>query len=198
MSPNDFLARQEDEKLELDWEYYITKVLIPPLERLFSLLGADVRAWYREMPKIFNTFEVPFQDANKKNQHSPEKGNRGSKSNNNKNNNASLLDFVTSALCYSCGELVNDKRLKLCDICRSRELETLLNLKIDIHQLERAFCDILMVCRECTQKNLANNAISSVTCDSCQSEDCPVYYSRLRTKKKLLINTQKYEELLDW
>ncbi|GME87308.1 unnamed protein product [[Candida] boidinii] len=198
MSPNDFLARQDDEKLELDWEYYITKVLIPPLERLFSLLGADVRAWYREMPKIFNTFEVPFQDANKKNQHSPEKGNRGSKSNNNKNNNASLLDFVTSALCYSCGELVNDKRLKLCDICRSRELETLLNLKIDIHQLERAFCDILMVCRECTQKNLANNAISSVTCDSCQSEDCPVYYSRLRTKKKLLINTQKYEELLDW
>ncbi|OUM53689.1 hypothetical protein BVG19_g2995 [[Candida] boidinii] len=205
MSPNDFLTRQDDEKLELDWEYYITKVLIPPLERLFSLLGADVRTWYREMPKIFNTFDVPLQDSNKKNPHSPEKGNRvasrTNKNNNNSNNNknnASLLDFVRSALCYSCGELVNDKRLKLCDICRSRELETLLNLKIDIRELERTFCDILMVCRECTQKNLANNAISSVTCDSCQSEDCPIYYSRLRTKKKLLISTQKYEELIDW
>ena len=31
--------------------YYITQVLLPPLERVFNLVGADVRSWYDEMPK---------------------------------------------------------------------------------------------------------------------------------------------------
>lgn len=35
----------------LDAAYYISRVLIPPLERIFNLVGADVRSWYDEMPK---------------------------------------------------------------------------------------------------------------------------------------------------
>ena len=35
----------------IDAVYYISRVLIPPLERIFNLLGADVRGWYDEMPK---------------------------------------------------------------------------------------------------------------------------------------------------
>ncbi|TFY79148.1 hypothetical protein EWM64_g4861 [Hericium alpestre] len=35
----------------LDGAYYISRVLIPPLERIFNLVGADVRSWYDEMPK---------------------------------------------------------------------------------------------------------------------------------------------------
>ena len=37
--------------MHIDAVYYIEKVLIPPLERIFNLVGADVRAWYEEMPK---------------------------------------------------------------------------------------------------------------------------------------------------
>lgn len=37
--------------MHLDAEYYISRVLIPPLQRIFSLVGADVRSWYDEMPK---------------------------------------------------------------------------------------------------------------------------------------------------
>lgn len=36
----------------LDSEYYITKTLIPPLARIFNLVGADVASWYRKMPKV--------------------------------------------------------------------------------------------------------------------------------------------------
>lgn len=36
---------------QLDATYYISRVLIPPLERIFNLVGADVRQWYNEMPK---------------------------------------------------------------------------------------------------------------------------------------------------
>jgi DNA polymerase zeta len=38
--------------LELDAEYYISKNLIPPLERIFNLVGANVRQWFDEMPKV--------------------------------------------------------------------------------------------------------------------------------------------------
>jgi hypothetical protein len=39
--------------LHIDSHYYISRVLIPPLERIFNLVGADVRSWYDEMPKAF-------------------------------------------------------------------------------------------------------------------------------------------------
>lgn len=31
--------------------YYITHTLIPPLERIFNLVGTDVRKWFNDMPK---------------------------------------------------------------------------------------------------------------------------------------------------
>ncbi|KAI9802885.1 MAG: DNA polymerase zeta [Phylliscum demangeonii] len=48
--------------LELDAEYYITKNLIPPLERIFNLVGANVRTWYDEVPKIQRNRRVEVRD----------------------------------------------------------------------------------------------------------------------------------------
>jgi len=45
-------ALLNDPSLGLDAEYYIGKNLIPPLERIFNLVGANVRGWYDEMPKV--------------------------------------------------------------------------------------------------------------------------------------------------
>jgi len=36
---------------QLDTLYYVTHRLIPPMARIFILVGADVQAWYEEMPK---------------------------------------------------------------------------------------------------------------------------------------------------
>lgn len=41
--PQELLS--SDSGLRLNASYYITKQLIPPLERVFSLLGVDVRQW---------------------------------------------------------------------------------------------------------------------------------------------------------
>lgn len=46
-SPEDFLKNN----YKLDAEYYIVKTLIPPLERIFNLLGVDIKPWYTELPK---------------------------------------------------------------------------------------------------------------------------------------------------
>ncbi|KAF9270228.1 hypothetical protein L218DRAFT_849988 [Marasmius fiardii PR-910] len=48
MDPLEFL---EAGNLHLDALYYITRVLIPPLERIFNLVGADVRQWFNDMPR---------------------------------------------------------------------------------------------------------------------------------------------------
>ncbi|KAF8629703.1 hypothetical protein AX15_003320 [Amanita polypyramis BW_CC] len=48
MDPLDFV---QNGNLRLDATFYITRVLIPPLERILNLVGADVRQWYNDMPK---------------------------------------------------------------------------------------------------------------------------------------------------
>lgn len=52
VAPEDLLAGGAASHLRLDAEYYISKNLIPPLERIFNLVGANVRQWYDEMPKV--------------------------------------------------------------------------------------------------------------------------------------------------
>ncbi|CAI6798982.1 AIF_HP2_G0052480.mRNA.1.CDS.1 [Saccharomyces cerevisiae] len=49
VSPEEFL---EGENLELDSEYYINKILIPPLDRLFNLIGINVGNWAQGNSKI--------------------------------------------------------------------------------------------------------------------------------------------------
>ncbi|KAF9906258.1 DNA polymerase zeta [Linnemannia zychae] len=44
------LLRNKD--LRLNGEYYIRKHVIPSLERILQLAGADVKSWYDEMPRV--------------------------------------------------------------------------------------------------------------------------------------------------
>jgi len=41
----------ESPELSLNSQYNICKNIIPPLERIFNLVGVNVRQWYDEMPK---------------------------------------------------------------------------------------------------------------------------------------------------
>ena len=45
------LALFSNRRLRLDTDHYITRMMIPPLKRIFDLVGADVEGWYREMAK---------------------------------------------------------------------------------------------------------------------------------------------------
>uniref|UniRef100_A0A2K5QDS9 DNA-directed DNA polymerase n=1 Tax=Cebus imitator TaxID=2715852 RepID=A0A2K5QDS9_CEBIM len=41
----------QDPTLRLNATYYITKQILPPLARIFSLIGIDVFSWYHELPR---------------------------------------------------------------------------------------------------------------------------------------------------
>lgn len=47
------LLRNRD--LRLNADYYIRKHVIPSLERIFQLAGADVKSWFDEMPRVHRT-----------------------------------------------------------------------------------------------------------------------------------------------
>ncbi|GAA5909183.1 hypothetical protein JCM8208_003404 [Rhodotorula glutinis] len=55
LAPQEFLA---DPRLRLDDVHYIERMMIPPLERIFNLVGADVKSWYREMAKAKRVHRV--------------------------------------------------------------------------------------------------------------------------------------------
>ena len=73
--------------MRLDAEYYISKTLIPPLERIFNLVGANVRSWYDDMPKL--------QRGNQKELYNIRDINR-------RPNTATLHSFIRSRLCAIC------------------------------------------------------------------------------------------------
>ncbi|KAM0793277.1 hypothetical protein ACM66B_000738 [Microbotryomycetes sp. NB124-2] len=48
VTPEEFLS---DPRLRLDATHYIEAMMLKPLGRIFDLIGADVQAWWRELPK---------------------------------------------------------------------------------------------------------------------------------------------------
>lgn len=42
----------QDPGLRLNATYYISKQILPPLARMFQLIGVDVFGWYQELPRV--------------------------------------------------------------------------------------------------------------------------------------------------
>lgn len=58
-SPRELVS---DTNLRLNVTYYITKQILPPLGRIFSLMGVDVNQWYTDLPRV--TRSTGFGDQN--------------------------------------------------------------------------------------------------------------------------------------
>jgi DNA polymerase zeta len=148
-----------EQHADLDAEYYISKNLIPPLERIFNLVGANVRQWYDEMPKVQRIRLIGDSDLGT-------------------SKKKTMESYMGSSLCVVCRERLPKSRepapLPLCHSCRtSRSAQTLLALRGKIAKAERRHRDLEDVCRSCA--GLAPG--EEVRCDS---RDCPTFYSRVK------------------
>ncbi|KAI1667602.1 DNA polymerase [Pyrenophora tritici-repentis] len=169
VSPETLLQKNH---LELDAEYYISKNLIPPLERIFNLVGANVRQWYDEMPKIqrIRNISIPV----------------GSKS----NGRRTLESYMKPSNCLVCRSKLSSPTqrpgaqtspyavLPLCVKCIKQPARSLLALKYRVLNSETRVTEVDAVCRRCA--NLAPG--EQVKCDS---RDCPVFYTRIKEYSKL-------------
>ncbi|KAI6133072.1 hypothetical protein EDD16DRAFT_1529837 [Pisolithus croceorrhizus] len=159
--PEEILANPH---MQIDAVYYIEKVLIPPLERIFNLVGADVRAWYEEMPKAI---EVDQRDPLAS---SPKKPKRFTTSRSN------IDEHFSSTRCLAC----NCPALSegICENCQVNSQEAIPNLLRRLHKGERRLLDTQKVCATCT----ANASAEPI---ECVNIDCPWLYERNKAERKI-------------
>lgn len=179
----------DDPHAELDAEYYINKNLIPPLERIFNLVGANVRAWYDEMPKVQRIRALGGVGLSTKEGEGPLGGPA-------KNPRRTMESYMGISNCLACrakltaptsgttttggnGEPPLHPDLPLCRACRIvKPQATILTLRRRLQQAESKAAGLEEICRSCANLSWRE----PVRCDS---RDCPVFYSRVKAATQL-------------
>ncbi|KAI0008624.1 hypothetical protein F4779DRAFT_586084 [Xylariaceae sp. FL0662B] len=159
VAPEELLS---DPHLQLDSEYYISKNLIPPLERIFNLVGANVRQWYDEMPRVQRIRRVDPTATH------------GGNAPATRSKKKTLESYMRAAACLVCrAKMKSGKEHSVCARCRARAPASLLRLQSLLSAEERKLLDVNRVCQSCA--GLA--PLDTVPCDS---KDCPVFYTRMK------------------
>ncbi|UPK90766.1 hypothetical protein LCI18_001701 [Fusarium solani-melongenae] len=140
---------------QLDAKYYISKNLIPPLERIFNLVGASVRQWYDEMPKVQRMHRPAMLETRK----------------------TTIESYMRSTHCLICHKRFANKDSQLCRACRTNVPGSLQTLQRRISTEERRLQEVLSLCRSCA-------GIGPVEDVQCDSKDCPVFWTRMRQTGK--------------
>ena len=168
-------ALLRDESAELDAEYYISKNLIPPLERIFNLVGANVRQWYDEMPKVYRIREVRAQR-----DPGPQYAPNGAMVQPVK----TLEGYMATSHCVVCRSKLPPRApgldhavIPVCEQCLSEPANSLYTMKMRLREAERVQGATHAVCRSCSGLAWGEEV-------KCDSKDCPVFYSRVRADKK--------------
>ncbi|KAI6081246.1 hypothetical protein F4821DRAFT_249760 [Hypoxylon rubiginosum] len=157
VAPEELLSNSH---LQLDSEYYISKNLIPPLERIFNLVGANVRQWYDEMPKVQRIRRVDPTSYDGKNPFVKK---------------MTLESYMKAAACLVCGSKMtkNETGSSVCARCRRNAPASLLKLQSQLNREEKKLMDVTKICQSCA----GMAPLDSVPCDS---KDCPVFYTRMK------------------
>jgi DNA polymerase zeta len=175
----------QNDHIELDAEYYISKNLIPPLERIFNLVGANVRQWYDEMPKVqrIRNITIPLQNQSHTGNALVASGPTNPKK--------TLESYMKSSTCLVCRSKLPPlppntagteadayTLLPLCESCLKKPARALLVMKDSIWKSEQKAKQVDMVCRSCSSLAWGEEI-------KCDSRDCPVFYTRIRERSKL-------------
>lgn len=161
--PSEVLA---NDGLIINAMYYITKAIIPPLNRCLLLIGADVNEWFAVLPrKLFATHINPVA-SEKVAVVNPS----GKKS--------TISQYFNSTNCITeCGR---QTKQGICEECLKDSQKVVVSIFEKMSTIERSCESIKEICRSCCQRK--DNI-------SCQSLVCPVLYV-------LKIKERKYNQIL--
>ncbi|PCH36835.1 DNA/RNA polymerase [Wolfiporia cocos MD-104 SS10] len=162
VTPEEMLNNRQK---RLDAAYYISRVLIPPLERIFNLVGADVRGWYDEMPKAIRT------DRPETTLFSPHKG-RGHGT---PTVAVKIEEHFARSQCTSCNAVTSEG---LCKRCRAHPETTISTLLTRVRVAEDRLRDVQMTCSSCSGSAPAEPI-------RCESLDCPWLYERKKGQRQV-------------
>ncbi|KAL0387485.1 UNVERIFIED_CONTAM: DNA polymerase zeta catalytic subunit [Sesamum radiatum] len=141
--------------------YYIRKQIIPALQRVFGLVGADLNQWFLDMPR-------PGREAiGKRHSLAP-------------NPQRTRIDYYyASRHCIICGDLVQGSA-HLCASCSNDETTVAAALTGRTSKLEKDIQHLAAICRHCGGGDWVIE--SGVKCISLA---CSVFYERMKVQKEL-------------
>eukprot|EP00181_Compsopogon_caeruleus_P006790 CAMPEP_0184679314 /NCGR_PEP_ID=MMETSP0312-20130426/2150_1 /TAXON_ID=31354 /ORGANISM="Compsopogon coeruleus, Strain SAG 36.94" /LENGTH=1681 /DNA_ID=CAMNT_0027128683 /DNA_START=608 /DNA_END=5649 /DNA_ORIENTATION=- len=164
VAPEVLLEGQRTGAKRLNATYYITKQIIPALSRCFNLLGANVQAWFTELPR-------PYFTALSSSTRSRE----------------SLRRYFPSARCPVCAqwskpgrararprsssELAPDVVTTLCGSCMEQPQNAFLHLTALAHQSQERLALLDQLCRHCSRAAEPDQVL-------CSSLDCTLFFAR--------------------
>ncbi|XP_033505189.2 DNA polymerase zeta catalytic subunit isoform X2 [Epinephelus lanceolatus] len=146
----------QDPSLRLNATYYIIKQILPPLARMFQLIGVDVFSWYQELPRIQKascSSAVGGEEVGRK---------------------GTISQYFTTLHCPVCDDLT---QLGVCSRCRAEPQRVAVTLYQDMRQWESQQDKLLKICRNCS--GCAERQVP------CVSLDCPVLYKLSRVNRQL-------------
>lgn len=190
-SPHEYLT---NEALKINAIYYITKVLIPPLNRCLLLIGADVNQWFNDLPRksqYLLSLDIASNVMNSLNADEPinqsiVRGIAGV-TRNAAAKKSTISQYFSSTNCVcDCGGHTQNGICLNCLLPQHRQ-QSILALTDKCMQLERKLNLCEEICRSCCGQSVDSKCISL---------DCSVLFMLNRWKRDSK-QIQFYRQLLD-
>ncbi|CAM6089940.1 unnamed protein product [Calypogeia fissa] len=179
----DPLTLIDQPSLRLHDTYYITKQIIPACQRIFMLVGVDLKAWFSEMPRVYrppvskrvSTLAVGTRST----KWDPELGTKKAKVGGGGLKHGTIDQYYLSRHCTVCGEFTRASQL-LCSNCSQNPGAAAILLLGRTARLERELKHLLALCRHCGGGD--GSPEGSVACISL---DCMVFFERRKVHREL-------------
>ena len=159
-SPEEFLQNPE---LKINYEYYVHKQILPPIDRIFRLMDINVFQWVQALsfkPRIFQ-FSADL------NQSRPGAA-------------VTISNFIYSTDCVLCGRKRQTQTGKnLCRECARLDQNALTRLRVGFLKSEKRLSSLIKICQLCT----ANKSLNAFVKSDCVSLDCPNQFLILSAKQ---------------
>ena len=168
--------------LRINAFYYITKQVLPPLDRVFGLIGqTNVFKWFQELPIYSNERSLPGAIT----------------ISNSSKGAATLAAFVSTKSCICCFERLCNISSPICDTCSSNPQLTLWKLTFSVKSSQNQVDVIGNICRSCSGHSSYQK--------SCRSFECPIFQKLLQVerflpdqRKSLETASRKFSQTLDF
>ncbi|XP_050532925.1 DNA polymerase zeta catalytic subunit [Daktulosphaira vitifoliae] len=121
----------KEKSARLNAEYYISRVIIPPLQRCFSLLNVDINQWYSEVPRIYHYHFPELMLENKR--------------------KCTLSQYFFSVNCILCNRLSQNG---FCEQCVQNPQYLVLQLNHLLSKWTKKQSDLGTICRSCCGRNV--------------------------------------------
>ncbi|XP_071479193.1 DNA polymerase zeta catalytic subunit-like [Diadema antillarum] len=153
-TPQEYLR---DPSYNLNTPYYITRQIVPALNRVFGMMGVDTLGWYQELPRVMHVNTAPTKAKSSGN---TRKG--------------TISQYFSSLNCAGCDRLTKSG---LCESCKASPQTTVTSLMRRVQQWDRARVQINKVCSSCCGFR--------DTKQHCATMDCPVRFELVKAERKM-------------